>query len=60
MAVKINYLKKKNLKVSDNLILFTNEKYNVKNLKKLISNFELNYILDLLKTSDIKKKMLTF
>ena len=60
MAVKINYLKKKNLKVSDNLILFTNEKYNVKNLKKLISNFELNYILDLLKTSDIKKKILTF
>ena len=56
MAVKINYLKKKNLKVSDNVILFTNEKYNVKNLKKLISNFELNYILDLLKTSDIKKK----
>ena len=60
MAVKINYLKKKNLKVSDNLILFTDEKYNVKNLKKLISNFELNYILDLLKTSDIKKKILTF
>ena len=60
MAVKINYLKKKNLKVSDNLILFTNEKYNVKNLKKLISNFELNYILDLLKTSDIKKKNVNF
>ena len=60
MSVKINYLIKKNLKSSNNLIFFTDEKYKITNLKKFLSNFEFNYISDLLKTSDQKKKILIF
>ena len=60
MSVKINYLVKKNLKSSDNLIFFTDEKYKITNLKKFLSNFEFNYISDLLKTTDQKKKILIF
>ena len=57
MSVKINYLIKKNLKSSNNLIFFTDEKYKITNLKKFLSNFEFNYISDLLKTSDQKKNI---
>ena len=60
MAVKINYLTKGSVKPSGNLIFFTNEKFNLKNIKNSLSNFELNYVSDLLKTSDLKKKILIF
>ena len=60
MTVQISYLNNKNLKALNNLILFTNEKYNIKNLRKILSEFEFNYISDLLKTSDLKKKILIF
>ena len=60
MTVQINYLNKKNLKALNNLILFTNEKFNIKNLSKTFSKLEFNYISDLLKNSDLKKKILVF
>ena len=36
------------------------EKFNTKLIKKYISNSEFSYISDLLKTSDLKKKLLIF
>ena len=60
MSIKINYTKKTVSKSSSNLVLFVEEKFNISNLKKYLSNTELSYINDLLKTSDLKKNMLLF
>ena len=60
MPVKITYsnnTKKENL---TNLILFSNEKFEVKYLKKFLSKNDFSYINDLLKTSELKKKILVF
>ena len=40
MSIKINYLNKLAAKSSGNLVLFTDEKFNISNLKKYISNSE--------------------
>ena len=55
MTVKINYSKNSNTKLSSNIVLFVNEKFSTNNIKSFISNTELSYINDLLKTSDLKK-----
>ena len=55
MAIKINYPKNINNRSSNNLVLFSGEKFNVKDLKKYLSNSEFIYIEDLIKTIDIKK-----
>ncbi len=60
MTIKINYLKKLSGKITGNLILFCDDKYDLKSLKKYLSNSEFSYISDLLKTSDLKKKLLVF
>ena len=60
MPVKINYSKKTFNKSSSNLILFSNEKFNISRLRKTLSNSEFSYIQDLLKTSDLKKNILVF
>ena len=60
MSIKINYSKKATSKFAGNLILFTDEKLNISNLKKYISSTELSYIKDLLKTSDLKKSIFVF
>ena len=57
MSIKINYSNKTISKSSANLVLFTDEKFNISNLKKFISNSEYSYISDLLKSSDLKKNM---
>ena len=60
MTVQINYknsLSKKNI---SNLVLFVGENFNISSLKKHISNSGYSYISDLLKTKDLKKKILTF
>ena len=59
MSIKINYNNTK-VKASNNLILFSDDNFNINHLKKDISKSEFNYITDLLKTSDLKKKFLTF
>ena len=60
MNIQINY-KNSSLKTnSGNLILFVDENFNIKGLKKYISNTEFSYISDLLKTSDLKKTLLVF
>jgi leucyl aminopeptidase len=60
MSIKINYLNKFVNKSLTNLILFVDENFNINELKKNISNIEFSYISDLLKTSDLKKKILFF
>jgi len=60
MSIKINYSNKLTGKISSNLVLFVNEKFNISNLKKIISNNEFSYISDLLKTSDLKKNIFVY
>ena len=60
MTIKINYKSSFSSKFSGNLVLFTNEKYNINNLKKHISISEFTYMQDLLKSSDLNKKLLVF
>ena len=60
MSIKIYFKNNINNKNSANIVLFADEKFNVKPLKKYISNFEFNYISDLLKTSDLKKNLFVF
>ena len=60
MSIKINYLKKTSSISSTNLVLFSNEKYNINNLQRYLSDSEYTYIKDLLKTSDLKKNLFVF
>ena len=60
MPVKITYSNNSNNKNLSNLILFSNEKFEVKYLKKFLSKNDFSYINDLLKTSELKKKILVF
>ena len=60
MAIKINYKKIKHNKTSANLVLFTDEKFSVSHIKNYLSRTEYSYVSDLLKTSDLKKKLLVF
>ena len=60
MNIKVNYKKKLLGKTNVNLLLFTDEKFNISNLKKHTSSSEYSYILDLINKKDTKKKILTF
>ena len=60
MSIKINYSNKLTSKSSANLVLFVEKNFNINGLKKYISNIEFYYISDLLKNSDLKKKILSF
>ena len=60
MPIKINHLKKITQKSSTNLVLFSNDKFHNGSLKKYLSKSEFSYIGDLLKISDLKKKLLVF
>ena len=59
MSITINY--KNTLKTNtSNMVLFVDEKFNVSNLKKFLSRSDYSFISDLLKTKDLKKKILSF
>ena len=60
MTVQINYKNISSKKVSSNLVLFVDEKFNISGLKKHISNSEFSYISDLIKNNDLKKDLLVF
>ena len=60
MTVTINYIKNSSSKNQSNIVLFVDEKFNISNLKKHISISEFSFIKDLIKTKDLKKKILTF
>ena len=60
MSIKINYSNNISSKALTNIVLFTEEKFNINGLKKHLSSPELSYIGDLLKTCDLKKNLLVF
>ena len=60
MPIKINYSKKTQNKQSSNVVIFTDEKFNISKSKKYMPDSEHSYIKDLLKTSDLKKKIFVF
>tara|TARA_Y100000591_G_scaffold285604_1_gene267979 strand:+ start:4003 stop:5460 length:1458 start_codon:yes stop_codon:yes gene_type:complete len=60
MSIKINFKKGALKKTNANLIIFVDEKFNTKSLKKYISSHEYSYISDLLKTSDLSKNLIVF
>ena len=60
MSIKISFKKSISAKTSSNLVLFVDEKFNIKPIKKYISSSEFFYISDLLKIRDLKKKLLVF
>ena len=60
MSVTINYKSNSSKINSSNLILFSDENFNISPLKKQISSTEYNFIKDLIKTKNIKKKILSF
>ena len=60
MSVKINYPKNTKNNISHNLVLFSDGKFKINNLKKYLKDSEFSYITDLLKTSDLEKNLLVF
>ena len=60
MSVKITYKNSLPKINSFNLVLFTDENFNISSLKKHISHSEQAYISDLLKTKDTNKKIQFF
>jgi len=60
MTININYKKNNTNKISSNLVLFSNDKFDTKELNRHLSKSEFTYISDLLKTSDLKKNMFVF
>ena len=60
MSIKISFKKSISAKTTSNLVLFVDEKFNLKPIKKYISSSEFFYISDLLKIRDLKKKLLVF
>ena len=60
MSIQINYKNNAPKKTITNPVLFTDEKFNISNLRKYVFNSEFSYINDLLKASDLKKKLFVF
>ena len=60
MSIKISFKKSKLERTSANLVLFVDERFNIRPIKRYISSLEYTYISDLLKSSDLKKKLLVF
>ena len=60
MPIKITYSKSSKAKSDANLVLFSNDKFNIKTLKRYLSVNEFSYINDLLKTNDLKKNLFIF
>jgi len=60
MTIQINYKNRDLKKIASNLVLFVGEKFNIGGLNKHISKNEFSYVSDLLKTSDLKKDILSF
>ena len=58
MTLRINYKNIDSKKNIPNLVLFTDEKFNIQSLKEYFLKNEFLYISDLLKKSDLKKDLL--
>ena len=57
MSVKINYSKNTSTKPSGNNVFYVNDKFSISQLTKYISKSEINYIGNLLRNEDLKKKI---
>ena len=44
MTIKIDYLSKANDKITANTVLFVDDKYNINNIKKHVTNSDFAYI----------------
>ena len=60
MSIKINYKNSTSKNPLNNLVLFTDEKFNINPLKKHLSNFEFSFINDLFKTRYLNKNLFVF
>ena len=60
MTVKINYSQKKFNKNVSNIVIFLGENLKINVLKKYLQEFEFNYINDLFKNIDKKKKLFIY
>ena len=60
MSVEIINKIKISKKNSHNLVLFVDEKFNISNIKKHVLGSDYKFIADLIKTRDLKKKVVTF
>ena len=60
MTINIKYSNKVSSKFANNIVLFTEENFNINGLQKYISNSEVSYLNDLLKICDLKKNLLVF
>ena len=59
MSIQVSYTKS-TIKPSGNVAFFVDEKFNSKSFKKFTTSAELSYINDLLKSCDLKKRILNF
>ena len=59
MSLKIKYLQTK-YKSASNIVLFSDEEFSINKLKRHFSSYEFSYVKDLLKSSDLKKKIIGF
>ena len=60
MTIRINYKKNNKKNRLSNPVLFVEEKFNILDLRSHISKTDYNFISDILKVSDTKKKFLNF
>ena len=60
MPININYSKGASDRSSKNLILFSDNKFKIQNLKSFLKNTEFTYVNDLLKAADLKKNLIIF
>ena len=60
MPVQINYSNKYNKNLSNNSILFVDDKFSPKSIQSFVDKEEFSYICDLLKINDLKKNIAIF
>ena len=60
MSININYSNKTSNGSTDNLVLFSDEKFKINAPKKFLLDNEYSYINDLLKNCDLKKNLFVF
>ena len=57
MSIRINYNKPLSKKTNYNVVFFVDEKFHISGLKKFVTKSEYNYTQDLLKSKDLKQKL---
>ena len=60
MTISVAYNRNISKRTSGNLVFFVSDKYEIKNLKKYLSNSEFTFVNDLIKIRDQSKKILSF